>query len=222
MKPDISSLMSNISFWETWGYVALAAVLVGVAGESIKEFTKWLDQIGWEKRISRLSALILVAGLAGEGITQPNTNAANAILIAYLNNQATQALSEQERLKQAMSWRRLTKEQHDKLLAAFKDSRITLQLSEVMNDPEAVQYWTDIFDTLDKANMKNLGVFRGYQTVVGLFLLPSFDNHDSADLDFVASTFASVGIPLTKVPRDPNESRRISIEVIIGGKPPPF
>jgi hypothetical protein len=107
MEADISSLMSRISFWETWGYVALGAVLVGVAGESIKEFTHWLERIGWEKRISRLSALILIAGLAGEGITQPNSNAASATLIAYLNNQSAQTRRQNLELEQAVSPRYL-------------------------------------------------------------------------------------------------------------------
>lgn len=72
--------MSNVSFWETLGYVALVAVLVGVAGESIKEFTDWPNRIGYEKEITRLSALILIAGLAGEGITQPKRKNIDASL----------------------------------------------------------------------------------------------------------------------------------------------
>ena len=36
MTPDISSFMSDTSFWEFWGYVALGAVLIGVIGESIR------------------------------------------------------------------------------------------------------------------------------------------------------------------------------------------
>jgi hypothetical protein len=97
MELDIASLLSNISFWESWGYVALTAVLLGVVGESIKEFTHWLGP--WEKKVGRLSALILVAGLAGEGITQPNTNAANATLVAIVNARAAKAELELAKLK---------------------------------------------------------------------------------------------------------------------------
>jgi hypothetical protein len=113
MTPEIASLMSDVSFWEFWGYAALAAVLIGVIGESIKEFTDWLERTGWEKKISRLSALILIAGLAGEGITQPKTNAVNATLIAFLNKQSGQLAIDLEKEKQITSARPWKKEQFD-------------------------------------------------------------------------------------------------------------
>ena len=113
MTPEIASLMSDVSFWELWGYVSLAAVLIGVIGESIKELTDWLERTGWEKKISRLSALILIAGLAGEGITQPKTNAINATLIAFLNKQSGQLAIDLEKEKQKTSARPWGKEQFD-------------------------------------------------------------------------------------------------------------
>jgi hypothetical protein len=111
MTPEIASLMSDVSFWEFCGYIALAAVLIGVIGESIKEFTDWLERIGWEKKISRLSALILIAGLAGEVITQPKTNAVNATLIAFLNKQSGQLAIDLEKERANTSARPWTKEQ---------------------------------------------------------------------------------------------------------------
>jgi hypothetical protein len=113
MAPDIASLLAAISFWEFWGYVALAAVVIGVIGESIEEFTEWPKVMGVEKPLTRISALILIAGLAGEGITQPNTNAANAKLVAFANRQTAELSLDLEKERSKTSARPWTKEQFD-------------------------------------------------------------------------------------------------------------
>jgi hypothetical protein len=113
MAPDIASLLADISFWEFWGYVALAAVVVGVIGESIEEFTEWPKFMGIEKPLMRISALVLILGLAGEGITQPNTNAANAKAVAFANKETAQLTLDLEKERAATSARPWTKEQFD-------------------------------------------------------------------------------------------------------------
>jgi hypothetical protein len=117
MDSNITSLMSKISFWETWGYVALGGVLVGVIGESIKEFTNWPERIGWEKKIGRLSALVLIAGLAGKGLTQPSTNAANAKLVAFVNKEAAQLQTDLQKEREYTAARSWKKEQFDAIQA---------------------------------------------------------------------------------------------------------
>ncbi len=113
MTTDIASLTAATSFWEYWGYVALAAVLIGVIGESIEEFTDWPKRIGCEQSITRLSALILIAGLAGEVITQPNTNAASATLVAVLNKETGQLALDLEKERSITFARPWTKDQFD-------------------------------------------------------------------------------------------------------------
>ena len=53
MSSEIASLSAAINFWEGWGYVALAAVFIGVVGESIEEFTDWPKKSGFDKRLTR-------------------------------------------------------------------------------------------------------------------------------------------------------------------------
>lgn len=115
MLPDISALMSDVTFWESCGYIALSAVVIGVIGESIKEFTPVLKYAGYQGRIGRLSTLLLIAGLAGEGITQPNTNATNARLVAFLNNQTVQLQADLEKERQKTSARVLTEDDWDSI-----------------------------------------------------------------------------------------------------------
>ena len=57
--------------------------------------------------------LILIAGLAGEGITQPNTNAANDKLVALLNKQAAQLAVDLQRERTKTAARPWMKEQFD-------------------------------------------------------------------------------------------------------------
>jgi hypothetical protein len=117
MASEVSALMSGVSFWESWGYVALAAVFIGVVGETIEEFTNWPKRIGYEKAITRISALILIAGLAGEGITQSNSNATNATLVALLNNQTGQLSLDLEKERTRNAARTWTKTQFDAIQA---------------------------------------------------------------------------------------------------------
>jgi len=46
--------------------------------------------MGIKKPLKRISALILILGLAGEGVTQPNTNAANAKAVSFANKATAQ------------------------------------------------------------------------------------------------------------------------------------
>jgi hypothetical protein len=140
MDLDISSLTSSVSFWEGWGYVALAAVLLGVAGESIEEFTDWPKRAGLKKPLTRISALVLIAGLAGEGITQPNTNAPNATLVAVLNKEARELALESERLRARIAWRHLDKEQITQCIVDLSSfPRQKVMAINTVNDPEVLQ-----------------------------------------------------------------------------------
>jgi hypothetical protein len=177
MEPDIASLMSNISFWEFWGYVALGAVLVGVAGESIKEFTDWPKRIGYEKAITRLSALILIAGLAGEGVTQPTTNAANATLVALLNKQAGQLAIDLERERTKTAARPWKKEQFD---AIQEIKRIVKDVGIVVttNCIECRMYATYIEIALHNAGVQMYGddtIAYGGSTGIFILLPPGED-----------------------------------------------
>ena len=97
MAMEISSLTTNaaiasLSNWEVAGYLAVACVIVGVIGESVHEFTSWFKQYScWESFGGKVSAFFLILALAGELLTQIQTNIASGQIIAFLNNEAAQA-----------------------------------------------------------------------------------------------------------------------------------
>jgi hypothetical protein len=122
MSPDLASLKVNVNFWEFWAYMALAAVLIGVIGESVEEFTNWPKKWGIEKPLTRLSALVLIAGLATEGITQPNTNMANDTLVALLNQETGQLVLELQQEINKRASRKLTDAQLSVLVSGLSKS----------------------------------------------------------------------------------------------------
>jgi hypothetical protein len=90
---NLAALMSSLTGWEKIGYVGLSIVIVGVVGEGIHDFTefgfKW-----WRKHGGRVSVLVLIVGLAIEGVAQVNANNTSGRIIALL---ATQAANSQEK-----------------------------------------------------------------------------------------------------------------------------
>src|SRR5258707_798679 len=89
MAVDVLALMSSLSNWETAGYVAVAAVAIGGAGESIHELTSWFKRFPWWiDKGGKTSALLLIAALAAELIIQVKTNSLSGQIIAFLSDQA--------------------------------------------------------------------------------------------------------------------------------------
>ena len=89
MAPVISALISPLWGWELAGYAAVAAVAIGVAGESIHEFTDWFNASQWWRANGgKASALLLIAALAAELIIQVKTNSISGQIIAFLSDQA--------------------------------------------------------------------------------------------------------------------------------------
>jgi len=160
---DIISSTSDVSFWEFCGYMALGAVFLGVVGESIAEFTDWPKRIGYDKTITRVSALILIAGLASEGITQVNTNTSNDELvgrqqgeIAVLHERATQAERETARIKERIADRSLTREQQMLIAAEIRPfSGMQFDLA-VLSDPEPLDLLSQIEAAVLSAGWKEV------------------------------------------------------------------
>jgi hypothetical protein len=83
---DISSLMESLSNWERAGWYATIAVAVGVAAESIHEFSKvfkWC--LWWKEKGGKASAWVLVMALAFEVLTQNETNSITGRIISSSN-----------------------------------------------------------------------------------------------------------------------------------------
>jgi len=85
---DLSALMSSLSCWEYAGYAGLAIVIIGVVGEGVHDFTTWFSNTWWSTKGGRLSVLVLIAGLAIEGVTQVKANSLSGQIIAFLGEQA--------------------------------------------------------------------------------------------------------------------------------------
>lgn len=62
-------VLSSLLFWEIAGYISTAIVILGCIGEYIAEFTCIPKSEGEKHRISKLSLIILIAGIAGELLT---------------------------------------------------------------------------------------------------------------------------------------------------------
>ena len=97
MVLDIPSLLSDLIWWEIAGYISLGIVTLGVAGESIADFTKWGEPR--KKWLGKASALVLIMGLAGEGIAQSKTNSLSGLIIAGLGERTANAELELVRIK---------------------------------------------------------------------------------------------------------------------------
>lgn len=125
MAVDISALMSSLWHWELAGYGTLAAVAIGVAGESIHELTDWFKGVQWWKsKGGAASALLLIAALAAELVTQVKTSSISGQTIAFLSDQeaetrerATQAELELARIRLP---RDLTSEQQQRIADAVR------------------------------------------------------------------------------------------------------
>lgn len=140
--------------------------------------------------------------------------------VALLNLEAAQARLEQERLKAAVSWRRITREQHDALVSKLNGLQIDLWIGTVGNDPEAVQFWEDIVLTMRHANLKKVTPHASMQRAVGLFILPSKpENNDNKERRAVIDAFDAAGLPLIDAV---GELPKSWIEIVVGSRPPPF
>jgi hypothetical protein len=88
---EIASLISSADWWEVAGYVATAIVGIGVIGESVADFTTWLKPRALRRKVEKTSALVLIVGIALEIFTQAESNKANSLAVAALNDRAAKA-----------------------------------------------------------------------------------------------------------------------------------
>ncbi|HKY87200.1 MAG TPA: hypothetical protein VJL90_10600 [Pseudorhodoplanes sp.] len=87
---EMDSLNASLEFWDIAAYFTLGAVLIGVLGESVVQFTSWISEPR-AHTVGKASALILIAGLAGEMVTHAKNSELTGKITATLNLQAGQA-----------------------------------------------------------------------------------------------------------------------------------
>src|SRR5438309_1147337 len=145
---EIAELESLLNFWDWFSYLALALVFIGVVGESIADLTNLIKSPRWKSKTEKISALLLITGLAGELVSSSKLSELNGRIVAILNKQAAEAQkaageaneragsaeqraaeanekAEQEKLarvkiEQKVAPRRLTKEQQERIARKLK------------------------------------------------------------------------------------------------------
>ena len=132
-----------------------------------------------------------------------------------LENDAAQARLEQERLKASVAWRRLTKEQHDIIVASLKGQKFDIWVGTVGNDPEAVLFWEDVTKALGTAGL-NVKPFTGYARALGL----GITHADGPEREAIVSAFTFAGLSLSEARGDSVSHGKL--EIVVGSKPPAF
>jgi hypothetical protein len=149
---------------------------------------------------------------AGEAAAKANERA------AQLEKDAAFARLETERLKNLMAWRRIATDQHAKLVAALKGKIAAEVWVEVVDsDPEASQFYTDLCQTLNDAEVK-IQRFSGWERAVGL----QMTNASSSTGQLLKEAFANVGIYFEERAEPGVNSAAGKVEIIVGSKPPRF
>lgn len=137
---------------------------------------------------------------------------------AQLEKDAALARLETERLKTLMAWRRITTQQHARIVATLK-GKVTDDVSVefVDSDPEATQFHADLWQTLKDAGVK-VHWYSGWERAVGL----QMTNVNSATGQILKNAFAEVGIHFEERSEPGLKSAADKVEIIVGSKPPHF
>jgi hypothetical protein len=91
MSVDVPSLLTSLGRWEIAEYVACGVVFLGVAGETVADLTKLIKIRKCRKIIERVSAVVLLIGLAGELTSLIKASELSGKIIAALNDNAIAA-----------------------------------------------------------------------------------------------------------------------------------
>ena len=88
---EISALESLAELWERVDYIGLFLVFVGVIVESLVEFTSLIKSSFWKPRIGKISALVLIVGLALELMASSRLSVINRQVVGILYAQVADA-----------------------------------------------------------------------------------------------------------------------------------
>jgi len=88
---ELLSLKSALGCWEWFEYISTAIVWIGCAGEFIAEFTSLPRTKEIERKLSRLSLIVLLVGIAGELLGTIRTSQLSGQIIANTEERAAVA-----------------------------------------------------------------------------------------------------------------------------------
>lgn len=127
---------SRLPFWELSEGVGTIVVILGVAGEFVAEFTRFLNGKAAKKKFEKCSVLVLIFGLAIELLAHSVTSHISGVITAGLNEEAGnarkaagEAIERAEELRKKnieleskLQPRMITQEQREKFIDSLKSS----------------------------------------------------------------------------------------------------
>ena len=137
---------------------------------------------------------------------------------ALLEKDAAAARLETERLKLLAAWRRVSIEQHRRLVESLKGKvKGKVWVEFVDSDPEAAQFHADIWQTLNDAGV-SVQWYSGWERAVGL----KITNPETEDAKAIQEAFRAVGIIFEPKTEPGLKSAASNVEIIIGSKSPQY
>jgi hypothetical protein len=87
----LSDARLSLPFWEAVESIATGFVILGAIGEYLAEFRRFPNEQHKREQFAKLSALVLIAGLAVELVGLVRTSQLSGQIIAELNREAEAA-----------------------------------------------------------------------------------------------------------------------------------
>ena len=229
MAADVSALTRALSIWEWAEYASVVAVIFGVVGESIHEFTKWFHWSHWWKdKGGKASALLLVLALAAELATMFEVNRISGRIIAILDSGTEQLRAENLLFEKQLAPRRLTPEQQKSLTAFLaRYPGRSIHISSYMRDVEGSVFGGQLLQSVAAAELgaddKRMFVETFASVTTGLAITGT----EEAMVRAATELFLSFGFaPVTNTPVDTfmnqdDENALFPLKIFVGAKPIP-
>jgi hypothetical protein len=228
-------LLESANRWHdiSWYGLLIAGTLTALAASATVSFVFvqfWSSSVRERNSGWRTNQLELQTEQARAEFAQASADISHANKkIAEAQRDAAQARFAQEQLKEKLAWRRMTRQQHDDLVAALRANPITIPIyvETVNTDPEAVQYWEDVLQTLKDAGMNVVGQEGGHLRASGIGIVES----ELPEREILKAAFGTAGVHLRDVikrfgerPPAPLRTPLLTplLTIVVGSKPPVF
>lgn len=144
---EVDALKSSLDCWFTVEYVSTFIVLLGVVGEYVADFTRFVEERELTKPLGKISTLVLIVGLAGELISLGKTSAISGQITASLEERAAEAELQLAKLQERQRPRSVGKEFAEALRGKPK---APVKIVYAPNDEEAFHFASLVFRWLGK------------------------------------------------------------------------
>lgn len=178
MSPtDILNIKLDLDYWERAENIAVGFVIIGVIGEYIADFTKFARTEEKQKKLAKISTLLLILSLAAELICLVKSNHLSGQIIAELGKDTAEAqkIAEREKLDRVkfenqMIARRLTEIQQVALFKLLQVRPEAIVIVTSFQDSEAADYAEDFESVFRRAGWETMRIRNHISTKFGLQL----------------------------------------------------